>query len=320
MTDSNSICGYCGQTDHRICYPTYDIFGNNYEICHCNSCKAYFLSPRPNEELLAKAYNTDYYGSSEEKFEGLFEKAMDYFRKRRAKRLCKYLDYKASVLDIGCGNGRFLKKLLKYGDYELNGIELEGNAAKRASLIPEIKLKIGVIEENDFPQESMDAITMFQVFEHLTEPQKTLKIIHKILKKNGILVMSFPNIASFQAKLFKGRWLHLDPPRHLFYFIPSDFTKLMKDLGFVHVKSRYACTEQNPYGMVQSLLNLMLKKREILFELMKGNKNFAKEYSTFNILMQKIFFYMTFPLFIVSDIVMALFKKGATVEMVFKKL
>jgi SAM-dependent methyltransferase len=320
MTDNNTICGFCKQKDYKVCYPTYDIYGNSYNICKCNSCKAYFLSPRPDEALLAKAYSSDYYGESEEKFEGLYERVIDYFRSKRAYRLSRFLNKNASVLDIGCGNGKFLKRLLKYDNYQLYGIELEGNSAKRAASIPEIKLKIGVLEDKDFELNSIDAVTMFQVFEHLTEPKETLNIIKQILKKDGILIMSFPNINSLQSKIFKGKWLHLDPPRHLFYFRPNDLVNLMKSLGFIHVKSSYACIEQNPFGMVQSILNILFKKRELLFEMLKGNKYYAKEHSSFILFLQKIFFFSTFPFFILTDYITALFRKGATVEMIFKKL
>jgi SAM-dependent methyltransferase len=319
MTSDTAICGFCGQTDHKVYFLTYDIFGNNYSICQCNVCEAYFLAPRPDEELLAKAYSNDYYGESNEKFEGLYEKAMDHFRKRRAKRFSKYLKSKASVLDIGCGNGRFLNNLLKFGDYKLYGIELEGNSAKRAALIAEIELKTGILEENDFEPDRIDAITMFQVFEHLTEPRMTLNIIKKILKKDGVLVMSFPNIDSLQARLFKGKWLHLDPPRHLFYFKPADLIRIMNKMGFVHIRTSHSSVEQNPFGMVQSVLNVFYKKRELLFEKLKGNKQYISDHSAFSMLMQKIFFFTSFPVFIINNYIIALFRKGATVEMVFRK-
>ena len=60
--------------DSRILYPTFDVFGNNFTINKCNCCKAYFLAPRPDSNLLAKAYDDSYYGKKDEKFEGLVEK------------------------------------------------------------------------------------------------------------------------------------------------------------------------------------------------------------------------------------------------------
>ena len=79
------------------------------------------------------------------------------------------------------------------------------------------------LEKNDFAPQSFDAVTLIHVFEHLPDPRQTLEIISEILKKDGILMMSFPNIDSFQSRIFKGKWLHIDPPRHLFFFSPKDF-------------------------------------------------------------------------------------------------
>src|ERR1022692_3833977 len=261
MTNFKSICGFCKKEDSRILYPTFDVFGNNFTINRCNCCKAYFLAPRPDSELLAKAYDDSYYGKKDEKFEGLVEKFINYFRSRRANRLSKYLADGAIVLDIGCGNGKFLQSLLHFGKYHLNGIEMEGNSAKRAARITEINLKIGALQPYDFKKESVDAISLFHVFEHPTEPKETLDILSDIIKKDGILMISVPNIASFQSRMFKGKWLHLDPPRHLFFFSPKDFKELMLTYGFEILEEKHFITEQNPFGMVQSILNCFTKKR-----------------------------------------------------------
>jgi 2-polyprenyl-3-methyl-5-hydroxy-6-metoxy-1,4-benzoquinol methylase len=319
MNNNNSICGYCKKDDSRILYPTFDIFGNDFTINHCNQCKAFFLSPRPSEVLLAKAYDDSYYGKKDEKFEGKVEQFINYFRNKRAGRLSKYLKDGSFVLDIGCGNGKFLKSLLQFGKYELHGIEMEGNSAKRAARIQEIKLKMGALQPDDFKKESVDAISLFHVFEHLTEPKETLEILSNIIKKDGILMISIPNIDSFQSSMFKGKWLHLDPPRHLFFFSPKDFKELLLTFGFEVIEEKHFITEQNPFGMVQSILNCFTKKREVLYEALKGNTEYAKEYSNFNIQFQRLFFMCSFPLFIVTDWVASLFRKGATVEYIFRK-
>ena len=320
-SDRNCACGFCKSTNSRILYKTYDIFENKYTINKCNDCSSYFLAPRPTNEMLAQAYDSSYYGEKEEKFSSpLIEKALDYFRSGRSRRLSKYLNNGAKVLDVGCGNGRFLKYLLNYGNYELYGTEMEGNSAKRASRTPEIKLKVGSLEQNDFPENYFDAITLFHVFEHLAEPKQMLEIIAKIIKTNGIVVFSFPNISSFQSKIFKGKWLHLDPPRHLFFFEPKDFINIMQGHGFKIIKKHYFSLEQNPFGAVQSSLNLTTKKREVLFESLKGNKNYIKEYSKLNLFFQKIFFVFSMPFFSLFDLFSSVLGKSATVELTFIKL
>lgn len=319
MINKNNICGYCKQENSKILFSTYDMFGTIYDIRKCYYCRAYFLAPRPDEATLAKAYDSSYYGEKEERFNPYIEKILNIFRKKRARLVYKNVK-EGNVLDIGCGNGKFLFYLSRFGDYKLFGTELDGNSAKRAMKIPEINLKIGALENDDFEAETFDAITMFQVFEHLQEPGRTLKIISKIIKKNGILIISFPNIDSFQSKLFRGKWLHIDPPRHLFFFKPKDFVNLMKDFGFEILESHYFSIEQNPFGMIQSILNCFLRKREVLFEKLKENKTYAEEYSGFFVFLQKIFFIITFPIFIFTDIIESFLGKGGVVEFVFRKV
>lgn len=315
-----NICPYCKQSESVLLYSTNDISGEKFFIQKCNRCNAFFLAPNPTPEQLARAYDDSYYGSGDEKFkEGLIEKMLDYFRMKRAKTIANLIGKKGKVLDIGCGNGKFLSFVKQQGEIEIFGIEMEGNSAKRAEKIPGIHLKKGFLEKTDFEKESLDAVTLFHVFEHLSEPRQTLEIISRILKKNGILMISFPNIDSFQSRIFKGKWLHLDPPRHLFFFSPEDFKKEMKNFGFEVLREKHFSIEYNPFGFQQSLLNCIFKKREALYESLKGNAEYVKEYSRANLLLQNLFFKLSLPLFILSDVVESSFRKGATVEFILRK-
>jgi len=321
MSDITNKCCFCKENNNSPLYSTFDIFGNNYTVNECHNCTALILAPPPDEATLQKAYDTSYYGETEEKFSSPnIETVLDHFRKRRAKYASRFLKDNDKVLDIGCGNGRFLLHLLKFGKFRLFGTELESNSAKRAARIPEIKLKVGHLEKELFEGEKFDVITMFHVFEHLTEPQETLEIISEIINIDGTLTISFPNISSLQSKLFKGKWLHLDPPRHLLFFKAKDFIRILESKGFTLVREKYISTEQNVYGMIQSILNKFFTKREILFEYLKGNTEYIKEFSSFNILMQKMFFYFTFPFFAIADVFISFLKKGATVEFTFRKM
>ncbi len=311
-------CNYCSSKNHTYKYPTYDIWDNTYQINYCNDCKAYFLSPFPSVEMLTKAYDESYYGCSEKKFKGPVEKVLDYFRQKRARSVSKLLADGGKVLDIGCGNGHFLLSLKKYGSYQLYGSELAGKSAQRTAQNKEINLLIGHLNFESFKDVKFDVITLFHVFEHLTEPRLMLDTIKYYLKDDAYLVLSFPNINSWQSRMFKGRWLHLDPPRHLFFFAPPDFIKLMKDHGFILIRKSFFSLEQNPYGYIQSFLNIFLKKREVLFENLKGNMDYTKNYSSLSLLFQKLLFAIIFPFAILGDAFASLFAKGATVEFVFK--
>jgi SAM-dependent methyltransferase len=313
------LCRFCSCSDTSKQFPAVDIFKDEWYIFRCNNCNAFFLAPFPQPQQLKKAYDASYYGTGHEKFIFSVEQFIDFFRRRKSKKIASLIPENAKVLDIGCGNGKFLKHLSALGNYELYGTELEGGSAERASLIKEVKLKTGYLKEDDFPEEYFHAVTLFHVFEHLEEPKRTLEIIQKILKKNGVLILSFPNISGWQAKIFKGKWYHLDPPRHLIFFAPDDLAKIINDMGFMLVRKNYFSFEQNPYGWVQSILNSVGSRREYLYEKLKGNKKYAPEKGFFTYLMHLMFFIFSFPLFIVFDIVESLCCASATVRMEFRK-
>lgn len=317
--DEVNVCGFCTCTESRVLYPTYDIFGNNYTLNRCHKCRAYFLAPRPSKEITSQAYDESYYGKGEKKFAApAVERVIDHFRMGRAKRLSRFLHEESNVLDIGCGNGRFLGYLQKCGNYNLYGAELEGQAAERARKISGLNISTGSILDQGFAAGQFDAITMFHVFEHLSDPRQMLEEVTRILNHNGTLVMSFPNIHSMQSRMFKGRWFHLDPPRHLFFFGHRDFIKMMSKYGFVFVKRRDISFEQNPFGMIQSILNCMYKKRELLYENLKGNKKYAR-LNPFSLVFQYLFFISLFPVFMVTDAFSSVMTRGATVEYTFIK-
>jgi len=173
-------------------YQTKSIFDHSYSICKCKKCRAYFLHPKPTSEELKQAYDETYYGCNTTKFDSRFEYFIDIFRKLRARHVSILLGNKGRILDIGCGNGRFLLLLGKTGKFELHGTEVEGNSAKRAAKATNIRLKIGELENEDFEDGYFDGITMYHVYEHLNDPARYIEIIKRKLKSQDLFVISFP--------------------------------------------------------------------------------------------------------------------------------
>lgn len=318
----NITCPFCHNHHSVFQWETTDLKNQTWALYRCLACHFYFLYPFPTSKQLEEAYAQDYYGEGEKKFSfPLVESVLDFFRSGRARELKKQLNKNthASILDIGCGNGRFLFYLQKLGFKNLYGVELPGNSAERATKLPSLNIKIGEIEQTDYQAESFDAITLFHVLEHMKNPILILQKINTWLKKEGILMVSFPNIASNQAQQYKGIWLHLDPPRHLNFIAPNDFVSHMNGLGFELVKSSYFSLEQNPFGYVQSFLNKKTKKREILFESLKGNKNYLKDVPGTTIFFHRLYFVFSTPYYILLDFIESWQKKSGTVTFVFKK-
>lgn len=312
-------CIFCLSDAVRFQFPIEDQFGDDYKGYRCQECSTFFLHPQPTNEQLAKAYDGSYYGEGESKFNPIVEKVIDYFRKRNAQKMARLFGGSGKVVDVGCGNGNFLHYLGQEGNFELVGIEPEGASADRAAKYSEIQLIRGFLEEDTFETNSIDAITLIHVYEHLPNPRQSLDIFQRILKKEGTLLIEIPNIDSWQAKFFKANWLHLDPPRHLNLMSPRMLINELEARGFHCMSKSYFSPQYNPFGAQQSLLNLICKKREVLYEHLKGNQTYTKEYSKLNLFLQKGFHWLSFPLFVFSDLLASVFGKSATIKLIFKK-
>lgn len=311
-------CIYCGHGQGRFCYSAESLYGEVFSLCRCLRCDAYFLSPRPDDRQLERYYDEAYYGSRTSKFSPAVEKVLDFFRHGRARAVSRFVQPPARILDVGCGNGRFLGYLIERG-YEGYGVDLPGRAAQRAEKVPGIHLKIGTLQDGVFPKGFFDAVCLWHVFEHLPQPRKAVEIIHSVLKPDGFLFLSMPNIQSWQARLFRGRWLHLDPPRHLVFFSPEGLVRVLGEQGFQLCRRTTFSLEQNVFGIQQSLLNCICRKRELLLEFLKGNLSYTTGYPKGLLRFQQISALLTSPLFVLAAALESLFGAGGTMEMVFRK-
>lgn len=114
--------------------------------------------------------------------------------------LRKYLPLQnAKVLDIGCGGGLFLS-LLKREGVQAVGIELSDSRARYATTKHALEIHKRPIE-SDFWQEGymnhFDAVTLWDVIEHVNYPFQTLRSAAHVLKKGGLLLIDTPCRDSF---------------------------------------------------------------------------------------------------------------------------
>ena len=318
MHDREHHCIYCSSSAASMLYPTETLTGEKFFICACNNCGAVFLSPSPTEAQLDRAYDESYYGPREGKFWWGIERAVEWFRQHRARSIRKLCRPPATVLDIGCGRGGFLKHLARMG-YECVGLERPGRAAELAAKVPGVTVRVGQLEKTTFSRGQFDVVTLWHVIEHVSDVRQTMALLPHILKKGGHLAVSLPNITSWQSKLFRGSWFHLDAPRHLIFFSPGMLEREFSALGFTLIRRTFFSLEQNVFGFQQSLLNLCCARRNVLYESLKGNKELISGYPVLKLRLQQLFFVLSFPLFTILAMLEALGGRGGTMEMYFRK-
>ncbi len=147
--------------------------------------------------------------------------------------LMKYKQ-EGALLDLGCSSGSFLESL-KDDPWTLSGIEMSSGPAQTAEARSGAKVFVGDILDAPFSPGTFDAITCFDVFEHIYEPERVLRKVLEWLKPGGIFYALMPNIECGQVRVFRSYWYGLEMPRHLFHFSPASLRHVASQVGFREV-------------------------------------------------------------------------------------
>lgn len=147
-----------------------------------------------------------------------------------------YVTSGSDVLDIGSGSGVSLLEIenLHAKPY---GVEPDPNSQRFAKAL-RLKVYKGFITENPFPGKKFDFITASQVIEHEPNPYSFLFATKKKLKKNGKVVLTFPNYNSLYRLVFGKKWIHWHVPYHINHFTKKSFMLLSKNVGYKIVRIR----------------------------------------------------------------------------------
>ncbi len=198
----------------------------------CSHCKLIYANPIPSEEML----NTYYSIIAKEKFGGIYgniDDRLDLLANMANKRLDKIEKYTGgakTLLDIGTGIGIFTRIALDRG-WQAEGLEFTPEDCQYAKE----KFGLDLLQENFYnfkENKKYDAVTLFEVIEHLRNPLKDLKQISKLIKDNGILVIATPMQDSVYAKKVKENNLFWCTVTHLSYFTKDVLSNYLKESGF----------------------------------------------------------------------------------------
>ncbi len=301
-------CELCGAKDFKIIEKARDpdyITKDYYYLEECKNCGLARVRGDFSNNFLSKFYSLDYYP------QGIISKIIfDLFSIVRVSKISKYKK-RGDVLDIGCGDGRFLLSCKKkgYGVYGIEGSVAARQVAKSKGIFVYSK---GFLKEN-FKGKKFDVITLWQVLEHIDDPNVYLKKIKSILKKEGLLYIGVPNIESSQYKLFRKNWFHLDMPRHLFAYSPKTLRGMLEKNSFKVIKIDHDYLEYNPLGFVQSFFNLILPVFNFPYKIIKIGKKPNFFYILFCGTLVYLLFFPVFLLSVLFYFIDIVISRGATI-------
>ena len=265
-------CPICENFNFKNLFDLYDDrYGepNLYSIKECKKCGHYCTFPRIKNENLSSLYGTFYPRKNidpqcivkeakkeSRKFAGLFRWIKG--TNNQGQFYAKKDDF---FLDIGCGSGISLIEA-EYLGANAFGLEADPNVGK---ISKELNLNIfqGNLEDSPFKDIQFDLIVLNQVIEHIPEPDILLKKLTQKLTKNGVIIISFPNVNSFWRFLFKKRWINWHIPYHLHHFKGKNFIRLLDKCGFQLIKKN---------SITPNIWTLM-QIRNILSTIQIGEKN-----------------------------------------------
>jgi 2-polyprenyl-3-methyl-5-hydroxy-6-metoxy-1,4-benzoquinol methylase len=188
-----------------------------------------WLSDPPAPEEMGLHYSEEYHRAIAKAGE---TGAQDRWRRHRD--LISRYKQGGAILDIGCSSGAFLGTM-KGDGWKLYGIEREQTTAEKAQLATGAEVFAGDAMDAPFAGDGFDAVTCFDLLEHVYDPRAFLSRVLEWLKPGGMFFMMLPNIGSWEARAFGSYWYGLELPRHLSHFSPRSLRKLMTSLGFREV-------------------------------------------------------------------------------------
>lgn len=231
-------CPVCGSQRRSVLYtPSVDIadpaklYGaasgiqGTQTLVTCQDCGMIYESPRYAAEVIIEGYKASEEGGHDSQYP---MRVQSFYR--ALNKLRHQIPVPGSrILDIGTAGGAFLNAAEKYG-YDAYGMEPSQFLVERGKERG-LKIEQGTIENHSFAPASFDMVCLWDVIEHLPDPKSSLIEIRKLLKPGGVLLINFPDIGTWQAKLAGRRfWWILSV--HLHHFTRKSVMDICARTGF----------------------------------------------------------------------------------------
>ncbi len=196
-------------------------------LVKCRRCGCRYLSPCLRPERIQEGYTeaVDPVFVSQNSF-----RIRTFSRTLRRLRDTWHLAPGSRILDIGCAGGAFPKAAKDMG-FTPTGIEPSRWMCEFAKKEYAVDVRQGTLEEQDFGDERFDVVTLWDVLEHVATPRQTLERIFNLLRPGGLLVLTYPDISGWPARLMGRNWPFLLSV-HLTYYTPETIRRQVGDTGF----------------------------------------------------------------------------------------
>ncbi len=205
-----------------------------YKRYECPNCDVHWWEPL---KIIPEFYESEVFEDYIPFHEGVGTRLREHH-----KAFSKYFpsNVRGKLLDVGCGDGRFLRHAKEQG-FEVWGIDFDKKSVEnvRRNLGIDTVFAMSLEEFYEYAKEKnlkFDVITFFEVLEHQDKPREFLEMVKRLLKEGGYIAGSVPNGERLSVET-EWKCLHGDyPPHHFLRFSKSSLEKALNFAGFKDIE------------------------------------------------------------------------------------
>lgn len=236
-------CPYCRSPESSLVEQV-----GSQDIRRCAACSLVFSYPRYRERYLSRYYSRDFV-VAEHELEDIAKLNLSRLDQHpnfnRQRELAFLLEEKRSglLLDIGCSWGFLMLQAMEKG-FSAKGVEVSSRFARFGRERLGLDIFIGQLTDAHYPGRSFDALMAVHSLEHLPDIRGAFAEMHRILREDGVAVITVPNFDSATRRMRGTAWEWLTPWDHYYHFTADFLGRALRGAGF-EVSMR---SEEGQYG------------------------------------------------------------------------
>ena len=231
-------CNLCGSDARQPYCPE-----NGLGLVQCQNCDFVYVSPRPDADELYALYGETYFHNNESGVVGYTDYIKDErnIRKTAQRRLGHLERYvqPGKLLDVGCATGFFMDEAQQRG-WSVIGLDVSSFGVEYAQKHFGLNAVNSTLTDFEAQTGSFDALTLWDVIEHVPDPTAYVRKSAELLRSGGIISLATPDVDSLPARLAGKRWVGYKlSEEHVYYFSVTTLTRMLNEAGFDVVNVRH---------------------------------------------------------------------------------